>query len=269
MEDKNRLNSKVVQIVQVSPIMKIFRIAADGWELPPFKSGQFVALALPGSSERVANATDEFKETEPNKLIKRAYSIASASHDNSVEFYITLVRSGSLTPRLFNLELGDDIWMGKKAVGMFTLDNIPEENNIVLIATGTGVAPYMSMLRSDALRRKGKILVIHGAANSWDLGYRSELTLLEGMFPNLTYIPTITEPDREHTTWHGRTQFIGDIWSDKVAENNWGMKPKPENTNVFLCGNPRMVEGMVELLSEDGFTKHSRKNPGQIHIEEF
>ena len=269
MEDKNRLNSKVVQIVQVSPIMKIFRIQPDGWELPPFKPGQFIALGLPGSASRVANATKEFQEADPDKLIKRAYSIASASHDNSVEFYITLVRSGALTPRLFDLQLGDMVWMGKKAVGMFTLDNIDDDQNIILIATGTGVAPYMSMLRSDALHRRGKILVIHGAANSWDLGYRSELTLLENIFPKLAYVPTITEPDKEHAPWNGETRFIDQIWSDHIAEKKWGFKPAPDNTHIFLCGNPRMVEGMVELLSKDGFTKHSRKNPGQIHIEEF
>jgi ferredoxin--NADP+ reductase len=269
MEDKNRLNSKIVQIVQVSPIMKIFRIQPVDWELPPFRSGQFVALALPGSSSRIAEATEEFQEAIPDKLIKRAYSIASASHDNSVEFYITLVRSGALTPRLFNLKLGDEIWMGKKAVGMFTLDSIDENHNIVLIATGTGVAPYMSMLRSDALHRKGKIMVIHGAANSWDLGYRSELALLENMFPDLAYIPTITRPGEEHAEWKGETRYIEEIWMDGIAEKQWGFKPIPEDTHVFLCGNPKMVEGMVNVLSEDGFTKHSRRNPGQIHIEEF
>ena len=269
MEDKNKLNSKVVQIVQVSPIMKIFRIQPVGWELPPFQSGQFVALALPGSSSRVEEATSEFQEAVPDKLIKRAYSIASASHDNSVEFYITLVRSGALTPRLFDLKLGDEIWMGKKAVGMFTLDTIDADQNIVLIATGTGVAPYMSMLRSDALHRKGKIMIIHGAANSWDLGYRSELTLLQNMFPNLSYEPTITEPKNEHVGWDGETRFIEEIWVEGIAKKKWGFKPMPENTHIFLCGNPKMVEGMVNVLAEDGFTKHSRKNPGQIHIEEF
>ena len=186
-----------------------------------------------------------------------------------VEFYITLVRSGALTPRLFELGIGDKIWMGKKAVGMFTLDEIDDSQNIVMVATGTGLAPYMSMLRSNVLSRKGNIMVVHGAANSWDLGYSSELELLQSMFPNFYYHPTITEPAKENIEWKGDTRFIQNIWESGIATEKWGMKPGPENTHVFLCGNPLMVKAMNEVLGVDGFTVHKRKEPGQIHIEEF
>jgi len=264
------LNSIVTQIIQVSPIMKIIRVKPDGWEFPEYKAGQFVALALPANATRCAEATDEHVEQEdPEKLIKRAYSIASSSTQDYVEFYITLVHSGSLTPRIFNLQNGDRIWMGKKAVGMFTLDEISNDQNIVLIATGTGVAPYMSMLRSNALKREGKMMVIHGAANSWDLGYSSELELLESMFENFIYYPTITEPDKEPAGWNGDTRFIGDIWDDDIVIKKWGFKPSPNDTHFFLCGNPRMVKGMVDTLEKDGFKEHKRKEQGQIHSEEF
>ena len=266
----NELNSVVIQVLQVSPIMKIMRVKPVGWEFPEFKGGQFVALALPGSAPRCADSTDEFETpSDPDKLIKRAYSIASTSTADYVEFYITLVHSGALTPRLFNLNIGDKVWMGKKGVGMFTLDEVPAEKNIILIATGTGVAPYMSMLRSDALKRKGNIMIIHGAANSWDLGYSSELQLLESMFDHFTYHPTITEPNKEPAGWAGDIRFIGDIWADDVAEKKWGFKAKPENTEFFLCGNPRMINEMVEMLEKDGFKEHKRKSPGEIHVEEF
>jgi ferredoxin--NADP+ reductase len=124
-------------------------------------------------------------------------------------------------------------------------------------------------LRSNALVRTGKMMVIHGAANSWDLGYSSELTLLETMFQNFSYYPTITEPDKEPAGWSGDTRFIEAIWQDGVVEKKWGFKPAPENTHVFLCGNPVMVKGMKEELEKAGFTEHKRKSPGQIHIEEF
>ncbi|NPD45841.1 MULTISPECIES: ferredoxin--NADP reductase [unclassified Lentimicrobium] len=264
------LNSVVTQILQVSPIMKIVRVKPVGWEFPEFKGGQFVALALPGSAERCDSATDEFETPEdPDKLIKRAYSIASTSTADYVEFYITLVHSGALTPRLFNLNIGDKVFMGKKGVGMFTLDSVVPEKNIVLIATGTGVAPYMSMLRSDALKRKGNIMVVHGAANSWDLGYSSELQLLESMFDQFTYLPTITEPQKEPAGWGGDTRFIEKIWEGGVAKEKWGFDPTADDTEIFLCGNPRMIESMVALLEKDGFTEHTKKVPGQIHVEEF
>ena len=264
------LNAIVQQVVQVSPIMKVFRIAPLGWELPDFKPGQFVAIGLAPTSEKCAEATEEPVEPDQEKLIKRAYSIASSNLSKDyVEFYITLVHSGALTPRLFNLNIGDKIWLGNKFVGMFTLDQVAEDQNIVLIGTGTGVAPYMSMLRTDALHRKGNILVIHGASNSWDLGYSSELNLLQSLSPKFRYIPTITIPEREFTPWSGRTEFIQEIWEDGTVEKLWGFKPTAENTHVFLCGNPRMVAGMIECLEKEGFKEHTRKEVGQVHAEKF
>jgi len=200
-----------------------------------------------------------------------SYSIASSSKSKEfLEFYITLVHSGALTPRLFNLKIGDRVGVGQKFVGMFTMDRIDPEKNVVLIATGTGVAPYMSMLRTDALNRKGKIAVIHGAANSWDLGYSSELQLLQNFASQFTYIPTITEPQKELTPWQGQAAFIQDMWKAGIMEEKWGFKPTPDDTHVFLCGNPRMIADMSEALETDGFTEWARKNPdGQIHIEKF
>ncbi len=264
------LNSVIVQTMQVSPIMRIIRVKPEGWELPDFKPGQFIVLGLPASAQRTDDSTPEnIKYDDPDKLIKRAYSIASSSTQEYVEFYITLVHSGALTPRIFNLKVGDKIFMGKRATGMFTLDEISDDKNVVLIATGTGVAPYMSMLRSNILHRKGNIMVIHGAANSWDLGYSSELQLLESMFPNFYYHPTITEADKEPAGWNGDTRFIDAIWETGTVAEKWGLTPKPENTHIFLCGNPNMIKGMIDLLGKDSFKVHSRKEPGQIHYEEF
>jgi ferredoxin/flavodoxin---NADP+ reductase len=269
MELTNQLNCVITQSVQVSPIMKIIKVKPVEWQFPEFEAGQFVALGLPPESNRCEAATEEFEQPKPDKLIKRAYSIASSSTEDAIEFYITLVHSGQLTPRMFDLTIGDKIWMGKKAVGMFTLDQIAPERNVILIATGTGVAPYMSMLRSNALKRTGKIVVLHGAANSWDLGYSSELKLLDTMFSNFHYHPTITDPDKEPSGWNGDNRFIGDIWESGKVEELLGFSPLPENTEVFLCGNPKMVDGMKDLLYPLGFKDHKKKSPGEIHAEEF
>lgn len=269
MDFSAQLNSIIMQTVQVSPIMKIIKVKPEGWHFPDFVAGQFVGLGLPAAASRCNEATPEHAEPNAEKLIKRAYSIASSSTDDMIEFYVTLVHSGQLTPRIFDLKIGDRIWMGPKAVGMFTLDQIDEATNVVMVATGTGIAPYMSMLRTNALKRKGNIMVIHGAANSWDLGYSSELKLLASIFPNFSYYPTITEPDKEPSGWTGDTRFIQQIWEDGLAEKVWGNKPGPDNTHFFLCGNPRMIDTMKEILAKDGFTEHNRKVFGQVHAEEF
>jgi len=270
MADKE-LNSVVVQIMQVSPIMKILRVKLNEGTLPDFTAGQFISLGLPATAIRCADSEPEEKEYKPGKIIRRLYSIASSSVlKEYIEFYITIVHSGALTPRIFNLQIGDRIEMGKRTSGMFTLEEVPEGNNIVLVATGTGVAPYISMIRSNALH-KGieKLAVIHGAANSWDLGYSSELTLIESMSDKFSYIPTILQPEKEPAGWHGDTRLIQDIWKDGAMEKTWGLKPTPDNTHIFLCGNPGMTDTMKEILNEEGFVEHSRKITGQIHIESW
>jgi len=264
------LNCIVSMVQQVSPIMKIMRVVPDGWELPKFESGQFVALFLPGSAAKCSDSTEDYEQVPEDKMIKRAYSIASSSKEKEfVEFYVTLVHSGLLTPRIFNLNIGDRIGMGKKIVGMFTLNQVPVDKNIVLIATGTGVAPYMSMLRSDALNVDRKICVIHGAANSWDLGYSSELRLIESMSNKFFYIPTITIPEKEPVPWKGETRFIQDMLEDRIIEKTWGERPTAENTHVFICGNPNMIDAVTKILVSRGLKEHSKKSPGQIHSEKF
>lgn len=267
----NELNSIVTHIMQVSPTMKIVRVKPDSWKLPDFEAGQFISLGLPASAQRITEADQEEKQYKEGKIIRRMYSIASSSVlKEFVEFYITIVRSGALTPRIFNLQVGDRIEMGKKTSGMFTLEQVPKGNNIILVATGTGVAPYMSMLRSNALQKSdGKLAVIHGAANSWDLGYSSELNLIESMSDKFKYIPTILMPEKEPAGWHGETRLVEDIWASNVMEQFWGFKPTPENTHIFLCGNPAMTDAMLKILNKEGFMEHARKSPGQIHIESW
>jgi len=269
------LNGIITQVTQISPNMKVFKVVPDGWELPDFKPGQFVGLGLPASSKRCCEATEEYEkdktDLDPDKIIKRAYSIASSSTSkNHLEFYITLIHSGELTPRLFALEIGDRLWVGTKFTGTFTLDEVDENQHLILLGTGTGLAPYMSMLRTDALHRKGKVIVVHGAANSWDLGYSSELSLLQNMAPNFVYIPTVLHPEKEVTSWKGETSYFQDLWKNGTLETTSGVSLNAGNTHVFLCGNPRMINTMVEVLGEKGFAEYSRKTKeGQIHIEKY
>lgn len=264
------LNAVVSQRIEVSPELIILRVVPDGWELPDFTAGQFAVLGLPESAPRSAFA-DPGKETGSNKPVKRAYSIASASKNKEfIEFYITLVRSGRLTPRLFAVRPGDRIFLGKKFTGMFTLDMIEGEPNILLIGTGTGLAPYMSMLRTHLVCGEArKFGIIHGARHSWDLGYRSELITLKHMCSNMTYLPIISRPKNEVTPWGGLTGYVQDAWESPVLEKNWGGKPSPEDTHIFLCGGPTMIEHMISKLEAAGFLEHTRKNPGNIHAERY
>ena len=269
MDLTDQLNCVITQCIQVSPMMKIIKVKPDGWKFPEFEAGQFVALGLPPDYPRCIESEDDFEHPKQNRLIRRAYSIASSSNEDTIEFYIRLVHSGQLTPRLFELKIGDRVWMGKKAVGIFTIDKLDTDRNIILIATGTGLAPYMSMLRSNALKRRGKIIIVHGARNSCDLGYSSELKLLASMFTNFKYHPSITRPGNEPAEWGGDTRYIGEIWKSGLVDELLGFKPKPSDTDIFLCGNPNMISDMKELVYPIGYKDHKKKSPGQLHAEEY
>ena len=111
--------------------------------------------------------------------------------------------------------------------------------------------------------------VLHGARHSWDLGYRSELQTLQGLFPNFDYIPVIDEPEKELIPWTGETGFVQQLWERGVIAQRWGFTPTPKDTHIFLCGNPLMIEGMIEVLGREGFVEQTKKRPGQIHLERY
>jgi ferredoxin--NADP+ reductase len=265
------LNAVVSQRVEVSPYTIILRIVPDGWGLPEFTPGQFTVLGLPCSAPRCRFSDPEETGSGPDKLIKRAYSIASSSVEREyIEFYITLVRSGALTPRLFALGIGDRVWLSPKFTGTFTLAQIPKGSNVVLVATGTGLAPYMSMLRTE-LGHTGerKFAVLHGATHSWDLGYRSELITMQRICPGFKYLSSISCAEDEPVPWNGPVGFVQNLWRKGALEAAWGFKPTPENTHILLCGNPNMVETMIGLLAENGFNEQTKDSPGTVHLERF
>ena len=265
------LNAILQQKIEVAPGLCIFRVAPLGWELPEFKPGQYCPLGLPTTAKRVPYSVPEVKTSLTDKLIKRPYSIASSSsQDNYLEFYIKMVNNGAMTPRLFALKNGDKLWMREKVFGMFTLDDIPKDKNVIFFATGTGLSPYMSMLRSHLTTDSGrKWAVVHGALNSWDLGYRDEIIAMEKFCPELKYISIISEPSNEPTPWHGKVGFLDQAWKDRYVDQVWDEKVTPENTMIFLCGHPLMVSGMEEHLLAEGFSLLTKKQPGSYIKEKF
>ena len=271
--DKTILNAVVTLRNQVSPWLMILQVVPDGWEFPAYVPGQITSLGLFGSASRCALAEPESGVAAPDKLIKRAYSIASSPVNRDfLEFYVALVPGGALTPRLFNLKIGDRIWLSQKAVGKFTFDDsrVPKGANVVLVATSSGLAPFVSMLsthlRFPAQRR---VAIIHGVRHSWDLGYRSILMAMEHLRTNFTYLPVISRPNEEPVPWKGATGHVQDVWKSGAIEKAWGSRPGPENTHVFMCGSPRMSESMLEILGQEGFKVDTKNEPGQVHVEKY
>lgn len=265
--DTSKYNATVVGKILVTPDLMILRVRTDE-PREKFESGQYTVIGLYGHEPRSANSEPETKPSDPDKLIQRAYSIASANTETQqLEFYISQVKTGQLTPRLFNLEVGARLYVSKRIVGLFKLSDTPPDNDIVMVATGTGVAPYISFLRSHIIERpQSKMVVIQGASHPWDLGYYSELSFLAKTFPNFYYIPTLTDAD---DSWDGYRLWIEEMLEADVLEKEAGVKIDPDKTHFFLCGNPKMVENVSGWLMAHGYKRNKRKEPGTLYIEEF
>lgn len=264
-------NATVTQRVEISPGLIILRIKPMGWELPEFTPGQFAVVGLPGINARYQMAAPEAEPVDADKLIKRAYSIASSSVAREyLELYVSLVSSGALTPRLFALNPGSNLWLSPKFSGLFTLKEVPSDQHVVLISTGTGLAPYMSMLRDELVCGGNRhFAVLHGARHSWELGYRAELRTMDRMCANMTYVPSISRPEDEPVEWKGQAGRLQEVWKRQPFKGLVGFTPTPESSHIFLCGNPSMIESMVEILADEGYREHKRGEPGQVHVERY
>lgn len=265
------LNATVTRRDEINHGLLVLQVTPD-FALPPFRPGQYAVIGLPATAPRVAYADEQpaGEAPDPERIVKRAYSITSSSLQGEyLEFYVALVRSGELTPRLFALQAGDRIWLGKKIVGMFTLDDAPAGNDVVFVATGTGLAPYISMLRSAYRFEDGhRTVVVHGARTSWDLGYRGELEGLAARYEGLHYLPIIDQPERD-PSWQGPVGFVFRYFEDGTVAGLLGHDLDPGRTSVFLCGNPLMIAGMEERLGKRGFKVHKRREPGNIFVEKY
>ncbi|HPC83172.1 MAG TPA: ferredoxin--NADP reductase [Thermoanaerobaculaceae bacterium] len=257
------LNAVVLERQELSPHTMLLRVAPVGWELPEFQPGQYAVLGLSAPPRPGAGAATD-------GLVQRAYSIASGSRQREhLEFFVTRIRSGELSPHLCELRPGDRLYVRPAFAGTFTLDRVPADRHAVLIATGTGLAPYMSMLRTHLEARSGRNLaVVHGARFCADLAYRAEIEEALRQHRHLSYFPIVSAPEPE-VAWSGLVGRVQDVWRSHAIGNHWGFEPSPADTHVLLCGNPAMVDEMTALLEREGFRPDRPGSPGEIHAERY
>jgi ferredoxin--NADP+ reductase len=220
-----------------------------------FRSGHFVMMGL---------------EIEGRPLL-RAYSLASASYADHLEFYSIKVPGGELTSRLAQIAPGDRVLVGKKPTGTLVLDNLMAGKHLYLLGTGTGLAPFMSIIRDpDVYERFEKVVVVHGVRAASELGYssyiRNELPadelVGEDVKRKLLYYPTVTREAFENV---GRVTTA--LASGKLAASV-GLPPlDARDDRVMICGSPAMLRDTVEILESSGFVEGSNREPGDYVVE--
>ncbi|MBK9118790.1 MAG: ferredoxin--NADP reductase [Phycisphaerales bacterium] len=267
--DTDPTNATLIERVDLTDTLSIVKVRPDSGRMPPFKPGQFFRLGLP---KPLAEQTSIPRGGRPPRIrmTRRAYSIASSPKQSDyAEFFVVRIDEGSLTPRLWEIEVGGRLWMEEQAKGEFTMDVAPPDKDLVMVSTGTGIAPFISMLRTfHGENRWRRFVLIHGARYVGDLGYREEIARYVRGDERVRYIPLITrEPaDVPFEGLRGRVQAA---LEPATYERLVGAPLTPAECHVFLCGNPEMIDGVQVLLETRGFITDSREGPGNLHFERY
>ena len=232
----------------------LFSLQVDAPRLP-FTAGQFARLSLPappGSKE---------------PMIGRPYSFVNPPTAKPHEFYFIILPEGPLSPRLAALSAGDSVWLAPRANGFFTIHETAEAESLWCLSTGTGIGPFLSMLRTDDPWTKfGRVVLVHSVRHAEELTYRDEIAGIVRKRPGaFHYVPMVSR-EAHRDALPGR---IPNAIEDGRLEARVGLSLTPENAHAMLCGNPAMVDDVQKVLATRGMRRHRRKEPGHITLETY
>ncbi|ACL71159.1 ferredoxin-NADP reductase [Thioalkalivibrio sulfidiphilus HL-EbGr7] len=211
-----------------------------------FKDGEFVTLGL----------------RDEGKLIARAYSIASSNDTEHLEFLSIHVPDGPLTSRLARVREGESVWVNTKPTGSLTVNHVLPGRHLYLLATGTGLAPFMSLVRGRGVyERFERVILVHSVRTVVELAYRAELESRSG--DKLVYVPTVTREPFE-TPERG-----ADLFRSGALFERLGLPPADmDQDRVMLCGNPHMNREMKDYLESIGGVMTNYKGVGSFTVEQ-
>jgi ferredoxin--NADP+ reductase len=222
-----------------------------------FQAGQFTMIGLP--------------ESAGHPKLLRAYSMASAVFDEHLDFFSIIVDDGPLTSRLRHLKPGDEVLVGTRATGTLTIGQLLPGENLWLLSTGTGLAPFLSIIQDpETYERFSRVIVAHGTRNAQDLvysdyienGIKEHELVGEAAREQLLYFPTVTRESFKH---QGR---ISTHLQEGTLEREFGLPPHhPSRDRVMLCGSVAMLNDLTSILESRGFEHGSAGEPATFLTE--
>lgn len=229
---------------------RLYSLSVDA-DIEPFTAGQFTKLALEIGGEIVA----------------RPYSLVNPPGRRPLEFCFSVVAEGPLSPRLAALEAGDPILVYPRANGFLVVEEIPQARHLWLISTGTGVGPFLSILRTAlAWQRFERIVLVQAVRQVADLLYTDITQTLTTEHPaQFVHIPFVSR-EAFPTALVGR---VPQALANGRLESRAGININATDSQFMLCGNPQMVDDMTKALIARGLKKHRRRDPGQISVENY
>jgi ferredoxin/flavodoxin---NADP+ reductase len=212
-----------------------------------FQAGQFVRIGL-----------------EPTLV--RAFSFVNPPEDPVLEFYGIVVPEGPLSPRLAQLHAGDRLLVAPNPAGFLVLSEVPDAETLWLVSTGTGLAPFLSLLRTTAIwSRFRNVVLVHAVRYARELAYRELIGEILRSHHNAFHYVRFVSRETVDAALAGR---IPAAIRDGRLEAAAGLKLDPRS-HVMLCGNPQMLKDASAALVERGLRKHRRRSPGHITVESF
>jgi len=243
MSAPNFYRANLIERTNFTDDLALFRFQPEG-EFT-FKPGQYATLAVEHNG----------------KLIQRPYSIVSSPYEAFLEFFIELVPQGELTPRIWDLKQGDYVLVRNRIVGAFTRDEKAGMNRHVMAATVTGIAPYLSMIRTHLMDlERGRAIeqmfaVVQGASHPLEFGiYKAEMEQI-ARAGWVHYIPTVSRPWQE-PDWTGETGRVEDVFRKYADSLGFDYR----NSVGYACGHPQMIENVKALLARARFPKSQIKD---------
>jgi ferredoxin--NADP+ reductase len=224
------------------------RVTAD---IGSFEAGQHATLALP-----VGGA-----------LMTRPYSFVNAPKEQPHEFHYILLPEGPFTGRLARLEARDVVFLAPTASGLFVLSAIPDAEALWLLATGTGIAPYLSMLRTEApWRRFQNLVLVHSVRHANELTYGEAIAAIAKEHAGQFRFVSLTNREEVTGSLPGR---LVDTIADGRLEKTVGLKLDPKTSQMMICGSPKAIGDITDELKPRGMRRHRRRDPGHICVENY
>lgn len=236
-------------------------------QIEPYQAGQFAKIGVEVKAESGGEAGSEISSEIDSEIIGRPYSLVNAPGTQPLEFYYIEVPGGPLTSQLVKLKPGDSMLVAPRANGFMIIDEVPQARHLWLMATGTGIGPFLAMLDTEKpWQRFEKVVLVYAVRSLAELSYQQRIQQVMAKHAGqFVYIPFMSR-EKSDFTLHGR---IPQAIIDGRMEGRAGINFSAADSQIMLCGNPQMVEDTTAVLVERGLKKHRRRDPGQITVENY
>lgn len=278
MSDDKSIRVNVIEVTRWAPTLLSFKVTRpDGFK---FTAGQFVRLGIHGKDlqyfaqnyeTKLITSETQDKPIDLDGYVFRAYSVASSPYDEFIEFFSVVIPEGEFTSKVNHIQVGDSLLLNTMPFGYLTLARyqLPLPNDLWLLATGTGLAPFLSILKTiEVWQQYQRIILVYSARTSQELAYQAEIDAIKSIYGDngaaFVFLPIVT---READYAGEKARIPNLILSGKLTELV-GQKLDKERSHVMLCGNPQMVEDTKEALKSIGLTMN-RRGEGNIAVENY